>query len=166
MTTQPQLLDIALDSQDVVYTPDWVASDMVEYFKPSERILEPCKGDGAFMKYLPAADWCEIEEGRDFFKYTNAVDWCFGNPPYKIFSEWLDHSMEIAKNIVYLLPMNKPFNSIYMYKKIYKWGGIVAIRAYGHGSLFGLNLGFAIGAIHFKKDYKGTINPSIYEAGD
>jgi hypothetical protein len=32
---------MALDPQDVVYTPDWVARDMVEYFKPSGRILEP-----------------------------------------------------------------------------------------------------------------------------
>ena len=39
--TQPQLLQIALDPGDVVYTPDWVARDMVDYFKPSGRILDP-----------------------------------------------------------------------------------------------------------------------------
>ena len=38
---------------------------MVEFFKPSGRILEPCKGDGVFLKYLPSAEWCEIQEGRD-----------------------------------------------------------------------------------------------------
>lgn len=70
MTSQPQLLQIALDPGDVVYTPDWVARDMVEYFKPSGRILEPCAGDGAFLEYLPGAEWCEIEKGRDFFAWN------------------------------------------------------------------------------------------------
>ena len=32
MNTQPQLLNIALDPGDVVYTPDWVAADMVSYY--------------------------------------------------------------------------------------------------------------------------------------
>lgn len=33
---------------DVVYTPDWVAHDMVDHFAPCGRILEPCRGAGAF----------------------------------------------------------------------------------------------------------------------
>ena len=49
IAAQPQLLQIPLDPDDVVYTPDWVAKDMVEFFKPSGRILEPCKGDGVFL---------------------------------------------------------------------------------------------------------------------
>jgi adenine-specific DNA-methyltransferase len=53
--TQPQLLQIALDKKDVVYTPDWVARDMVDFFKPTGRILEPACGDGAILKYLPGA---------------------------------------------------------------------------------------------------------------
>ena len=30
---------------DRVYTPEWVARDMLEHFRPSGRILEPCRGD-------------------------------------------------------------------------------------------------------------------------
>ena len=56
MTTQPQLLQIPLDAGDVVYTPDWVAKDMVDYFNPKGKILEPCSGDGVFLKYLPNAE--------------------------------------------------------------------------------------------------------------
>lgn len=52
--SQLQLLNIALNEKDIVYAPDWVARDMVEFFRPS--ILEPCKGDGVFLKYLPAAE--------------------------------------------------------------------------------------------------------------
>ena len=29
---------------DVVFTPDWVAKDIVDYFKPTGIILDPCKG--------------------------------------------------------------------------------------------------------------------------
>jgi hypothetical protein len=94
---QPQLLQIPLDPGDVVYTPDWVARDMVDFFKPSGRILEPCKGDGVFLKYLPPhTEWCEIQEGRDFFKWSEPVDWIVGNPPYAGFGEFIKHSMTIA----------------------------------------------------------------------
>ena len=57
--------------KDVVYTPDNVARDMVQFFKPSGRILEPSKGEGVFLKYLPGADWYEITEGKDFFNYND-----------------------------------------------------------------------------------------------
>ena len=80
--SQMQLLHINLNPADRVYTNDWVVADMVDFFKPSGRILDPCKGDGVFLKYLPGADWCEIEKGKDFFAWSNPVDWVFGNPPY------------------------------------------------------------------------------------
>jgi hypothetical protein len=57
------------DPSDVVYTPDWCASDMIDWFKPSGRVLDPCKGAGAFFDKMPdGAEWCEIREGRDFFE--------------------------------------------------------------------------------------------------
>ena len=129
MTTQPQLLQIPLDPSDVVYTPDWVARDMVEFFKPSGRILEPCAGDGVFLKYLPPdTEWCEIQQGRDFFAWNEPVDWCFGNPPYRMFAKWTYHSMEIANDICYLLPADKPFRSWKMVKTMFGWGQIKHIR--------------------------------------
>ena len=97
---QPQLIHAPLDEKDVVFTPEWAARDMVDFFKPSGRILEPCKGDGVFLKFLPPeTEWCEITEGRDFYAWVDPVDWCFGNPPYKQFGKWMYHSMAIAKNI-------------------------------------------------------------------
>lgn len=79
MLQQAQLLQIALDPADVVYTPDWAAKDMVDFFRPSGRILEPCKGGGVFLKYLPPeTEWCEIAEGVDFFAWSKPVDWCCG----------------------------------------------------------------------------------------
>ena len=153
--SQMQLLQIPLDPQDVVYTPDWVASDMVSFFQPSGVILDPCKGDGVFLKYLPPAEWCEIEKGKDFYAWNTPVDWVFGNPPYSQFSKWLGHSMEFANNIVYLIPLTRLFNSGFFIKRIMKWGGIAHMRYYADGGELGWNIGFAIGAVHFQKGYSG-----------
>ena len=167
MTTQPQLFQIALDPGDVVYTPDWVARDMVEYFQPSGRILEPSCGDGVFMKYLPAhAEWCEIERGRDFFAWQEPVDWCFGNPPYSLFSEFLDHSMAVSSDICYLIPANKAFNSYSMIDRVMDWGGIKSIRVYGTGAKLKFPIGYAIAAVHYKRDYTGATMITMYKGAN
>lgn len=164
MSTQPQLLQIALDPGDVVYTPDWVARDMVDYFKPSGRILEPCSGDGVFLRYLPTtAEWCEIEKGRDFFAWNEPVDWVIGNPPYSVFSKWLGHSMEIAENICYLIPLTRLFNSGFFIKRLIEWGNIVTMRYYADGGELGFPIGFAIGAVWFQRDYKGNTQITVYQ---
>jgi hypothetical protein len=163
MNSQPQLLQIALDKKDVVYTPDWVARDMVEFFKPSGRILEPAAGDGAFLKYLPGADWCEIERGRDFYAVNEHYDWIFGNPPYNIYWQWFIHSLEIASNVVYLLPTGKPFISQRSMDAIREYGGIKCLRVYGGGHALNFPFGFSIAAFHFQKDYHGPMEISFYE---
>jgi hypothetical protein len=164
MTVQPQLLQIALDRKDVVYTPDWVARDMVEFFKPTGRILEPACGDGAFMKYLPGADWCEIEKGRDFYTWRERYDWIVGNPPYTDKLQWLRRSMELATNILYLFPCNTPFNSSAIMLDLKEWGMIVHMRYYGTGGEMGFPFGYPCGAIHFQKDYHGPMEISFFEA--
>lgn len=60
---------------DVVFTQDHIARDIVRYFKPTGRMLDPCCGNGAFLKYMPGADWCEITKGKDFFEWKDPVDW-------------------------------------------------------------------------------------------
>jgi len=152
MTTQPQLLPISLNGADVVYTPDWVAKDMVEWFKPSGRILEPSAGDGVFLRYLPEdALWCEIEKGRDFFAWHERVDWIIGNPPYSVVGQWLRHSIVLSDNFVYLIPIAKPFYGDGFLRLLWDWGNIKHIRLYGGGSTLNFPIGFAIGAIHFSK---------------
>ena len=39
--------DYDVKSKDIQYTPDSVAEYVVNYFRPSGHILDPCKGDGA-----------------------------------------------------------------------------------------------------------------------
>jgi hypothetical protein len=163
MYQQAQLLNIILDPKDVVYTPDWVASDMVQFFQPSGSILEPSKGDGVFLKYLPPeTDWCEIAEGRDFFKYTKSVDWIVGNPPFKQFDKFLLHSFSVAVNVVYLIPADKPFNALPRARMIAKNGGIVHMRYYVDGPQMEMpGIHRPMAAFHFQRGYSGAMGFSF-----
>ena len=164
MSSQPQLLQMALDKKDIVYTPDWVARDMIEFFKPTGRILEPSSGDGAFLKYLPGADWCEIEKGRDFYAVTSRYDWIVGNPPYKQFYEFMLHSFSVARDTVFLLPADKPFNVALTTEMIFKNGGIVHARFYGDGRSIGIpEIHRTAAAFHFQRSYTGPMYTSFYE---
>ena len=143
---------------DVVHTPVEVARDIVEHFAPSGRCLDPCKGDGAFFKHMPTGtDFCELADGKDFFNWTAPVDWIVSNPPYSIFSEWLDRSFNVAENIVYLIPIAKVFTSYERIKQIYAWGGVKEIYFIGTGRSIGFPFGFALGAVHFQRGYRGGI---------
>jgi len=153
---QLHLLDIAVVEKDVCQTPDEVARDVVRFFDPRGVCLDPCRGDGAFYRYLPAGtDWCEIGEGRDFFAYDRRVDWIVSNPPYSVFSQWLRHSFTVADDIVYLIPVNKAFNSYRLMREIYEWGGIRCIYVVDSGGRLGFEVGFAVGAVHFRRGYRG-----------
>ena len=137
---------------------------MVSFFNPSGKILEPCKGEGVFLNCLPSGvDFCEIQEGSDFYNYNTSVDWIISNPPYSGFFKWLYHSLEIAQNIVYLLPANKPFISNRLVMLLKSWGEIKHIRFYGVGTKIGFPFGFAIAAFHFQKGNKSGCSFSYWE---
>ena len=160
---QPQLLQIPLDDKDVVYTPDWVARDMVEFFQPSGRILDPCKGNGVFLNYLPGAEWCEIQDGKDFFAWNEPVDWLIGNPPYRQLSRWLKHSMSIANHIVYLLPLKAVFISGFRIREYAKWGKVIHERYYADGGALDWPIHDAIGGVYIQRGYEGPMYSSIYQ---
>jgi hypothetical protein len=148
------LFPVTANEKDIVFTPEWVAKDMISFFKPSGRILDPCKGNGIFIEHLPGAEWCEIREGIDFFKWNEKVDWIISNPPYSGFFDWIYHSMNLADNFVYLLPANKPYISNRLLMKLKDWGEIKHLRLYGTGTKLGFPVGFEIGAFHFQKGNK------------
>lgn len=86
-------------NNDKCMTPPHVAQQLIDLL-PIElhaRILDPFKGNGAFYDWLPTKEWCEIDEGRDFFDYNKPVDWIVSNPPYSIFDAVLDHSFDIPE---------------------------------------------------------------------
>jgi hypothetical protein len=141
---------------DIVYTLDWVSKSIINGLNIYGKCLDPCKGDGAFLKFLPAdSDYCELREGKDFLKYDKKVDWIIGNPPYSIFEEFLKHSFNISDNVSFLVPTNKVFQRQIIMEMINNYGGIKQIIIYGSGSLIGFPFGFSVGNFHFKKGYKG-----------
>lgn len=156
MEIQKEIWDKIALTADVVYTPDFVSKHIIEFLQPSGLCLDPCKGDGAFYKYLPVgSEYCEIEEGTDFLYYNKQVDWVIGNPPYSVFEDFLKKGFEISKNVSYLVPTNKIFQRQLIMEMITKYGGIKSIIIYGSGQLINFPFGFSTGNFHFKKDYKG-----------
>ena len=150
-------------SEDIVMTPDGVAAAVVRHFQPSGVVLDPCRGDGAFWKCMVGASWCEIREGRDFFAWRDPVDWCVSNPPYSIFSAFHRHAQQVAANIVWLIPINKAWNSERMIRETLEWGGIVETLLVGGGAALGFPVGFAIGAVHYQRGYRGAMRTTVME---
>jgi hypothetical protein len=141
---------------DIVYTPSWVVADMVAHFQPQGRVLDPCRGKGAFTDQLPAdTAWCEISDGRDFFEWTEPVDWVIGNPPYSQTRPWFKHSYKIAEHLVYLVPLRNVFSGYGFIREIHEFGGIREIRTYGTGGKLGFPMGNAVGAFHIQRDFAG-----------
>ena len=150
------LFEMPAKPSDVVYTPDYIAKDIIDWLNPSGICLDPCYGDGAFYKHLPSGSlFCELSIGKDFFEFNEPVDWIIGNPPYSIFEEWLRHSFELAPDICYLLPTNKVFQRQVIMSLINRFGGIKGMKIYGSGTLIGFPFGFSVGAFHFSKNHRG-----------
>lgn len=149
---------------DKVYTPENIAKLIINKFNLSGKVLDPFKGQGAFYNNYPETvnkDWCEIDEGKDFFEYKEHVDWIVSNPPYSIYDEVMNHSFEIADNIVYLVPLNKIVSSLGRVKKIQEFGGVPYIYIIG-ASRCGFPFGFPCCAIYVKRGYTGETKIEIY----
>lgn len=150
---------------DIVYTPGWVAKDMVEHFAPSGTVLDPCRGLGVFGEHLePDHRWCEITEGVDFFAWTDHVDWVISNPPYSMTREWFRHSYEVADHLCYLVPLRNVFSGYGFVREIYEFGGIREMRVYGTGGRLGFPMGNAVGALHVERAYRGDCTFSFFDA--
>jgi hypothetical protein len=149
---------------DAVFTPAWCAADMVRHFRPQGRVLEPCAGDGVFLRYLPQeTEWCEIEKGRDFFARTEPTDWIITNPPYSKTRPFLRHALTLAEEIVFLVPARNIFSGYGCVRECAGWGRMREIRWYGTGGRLGFPMGNAVAAIRWSKGYSGPIYQSFYE---
>ena len=146
---------------DVVLTPQNIAKWIIDYFKPTGFLLDPCKGDGAFYNNLPdPKDWCEIRKGKDFFKYSKKVDWIITNPPFTNVELFMEHSFNLAKNVVFILPAHKPFASWKRMKLIKEYGGIKElILIKGQDCNFPFR--YPYGIFHFVKRYDDNIKIKV-----
>ena len=158
---------------DRVYTPRWVVWDMLQHFRPSGRILEPFRGAGAFTNRTAGWDWCEIDEGRDFFDWHDQVDWIMSNPPYSKLRPVWRHAATVSANIVFLIPFRNWVSGYGFIREALAYGNPVEIRLYGTGSNVGFPMGNAIVAVHWRRGYRGatvwsdgTPSKSVYTSDD
>lgn len=147
---------------DYVQTPQWCAVDMIKFFNPTGKILDPCRGENKVFWKILKCDWNEITEDSDFFDNHNHYNWIIGNPPYSIFNVWIRHSYKLADNIVYLLPTFKVFNALSLMRLYRDVGGIKHIRVYDVGKQIEWSRSRPIVACLFQKKYIGSTDWSYY----
>lgn len=141
---------------DVHFTDVEVAKLVVTHFKPAGRILEPCRGAGAFLAALPeGTDWCEISEGVDFFQHTGVYDWIVTNPPFEHMTDWLRHAFDLSQNVLFVIPLSKLYSSVPRMQLVKKYGGVRETLYLGSGRSIGFDIGFPFGAVWFQRDYRG-----------
>ncbi len=95
----------------IVMTKPSMAKHLISLvsFMDNDRVLEPCKGDGAFYDNLPNninKDWCEINEGKDYLDFNGRVDITLSNPPFvprKLFWSFMQKAMETTEREIYWL---------------------------------------------------------------
>lgn len=151
---------------DCVYTPEWLAKQICEMYEIKGSVLEPCKGKGAFLKYLPKnSDWCEIAEGKDFYEYNKKVDWIVTNPPYSHFELFLEHCFKLADNIVLLVPCSKFFTSIGKLRQVFEYGNFVELHTLPSGKA-GFPFGFPSGVFYIKRGYTGQTKISMLQLNE
>ena len=93
---------------DVFYTPVEIAVEMMEMaeLKPGDHVLEPCYGGGVIYNLIPDycdKEWCEIEKGRDFFDYTGTPTHIITNPPFSLFTRFIEKMIELQPQTITLL---------------------------------------------------------------
>ena len=142
---------------------------IVEHFNPKGLVLEPCKGSGNFVKALRINGnnviWCEIEEGKDFFDFNEKVDWIITNPPYSKMRKFIQKSMEVSDNIVFLTTINHLWLKARLRDIKEANFGIKEILLFNTPKNFPQS-GFQIGCFYLQKGWNGDIKFSDSSNGD
>jgi len=147
---------------DIVMTPVYLAKNIIEHYKPTGFILDPCRGEGAFYDNYDTdnKDWCEIDEGKDFLEYNKKVDWIITNPPWSKMRIFLEHGMRIADNIVYLTTINHYTTKRRIRDMKENGFGIKEFYCVNTPKKPWQGSGFQLGAVHTKRDWSGPITMS------
>lgn len=142
---------------DRVWTPDALALRIVSHFQPTGTILEPCKGQGSFMRAMPDCEWCEIDEGRDFLAIEGQWDWIVTNPPWSKFRQFLAKAMQCAGDVVFLVTMNHFFTKARMRDVAEAGFGFVEALLVPTPPKPWPQSGFQVAAVHLRKGYHGPM---------
>lgn len=152
-------------STDEVMTPEPLAEALVKHFNPTGIVLEPCKGENAFIKALEKQGgvseikWCEISEGIDFFDFNEKVDWIITNPPWSKMRKFLQHAYELADDVAFLMTINHCWTKARRRDREEAGFGIKEICITKVPPNFP-QTGFELGMVHFQRGYNGDIKLS------
>lgn len=116
------------NNNDFYATPAWVTERLLKYVQlPGGKWLEPSAGDGAIVRvaYIhaptvsihaneidPQHQQSLLNSGAslitigDFFSMNNqngAYNVCIGNPPFSMAQEFVEHSLTMSNEVVFLL---------------------------------------------------------------
>jgi hypothetical protein len=168
-------------SNDIVMTPPGVCAAVVDHFAPQGRVMDPCAGNGnflrAFVDYgIPVNDvlWCEVNTTfisklwgppRDFFSYTEKVDWIITNPPWSQIRKFLDHAMIVADNVVFLLTVNHIWTKL-RFKNIHNAGFAIKEICVMDSPKELNKSGFTVGCVHVSRspvDVRGNVSLGTIE---
>lgn len=144
--------------QDRVFTPFDLSKSVIDHFPLSGKVLDPCRGGGAFYAQLPdhvKRYWCEIEDGRDFFDWHAPVDWVITNPPWSKFRDFLKHGMNIADNVVYLAAFSH-FGTKARMNDIAANGFAIKAVLFVPTPAEWPHSGFQMAAVHIQRNWHGT----------
>ncbi len=149
---------------DDVYTPPALAQRILDHYKVSGRVIDPCRGKGAFWR--EGWDWCEIKEGRDFLDWSGnwwppAVarhyDWCVTNPPWSKLRPFLQRAMQVSDNVVFLCLVNAFWMKARLRDMAQAGFAIREIALVETPPKPWPQTGFALGAVHVQRGYVGDI---------
>jgi hypothetical protein len=151
---------------DNIQTPDDLALAVVRHFEPRGNILEPCSGDGAFLRAfrtyeaeqaettLKLIHSFEITEGTDFLKRNppelGKYDWIITNEPWSLYRPFLEQSFRFARNVVFLDKLNAFFSTKARFNLVESagyWMQEVALVAQPPPPW--AQMGFQLAAVHF-----------------
>lgn len=179
-------------SDDVVQTPPALARRLVAHFRPRGRILEPCAGEGNFLKALRAhvrsselrrlssalgrpssirtalpsgVSWCEVKRGTDFFAWTQRVDWIVTNPPWSQIRKFLQHALSLADHVVFLLTINHLWTRARLRDVKAAGFGVREIVLLDTPKSFPQS-GFQLGAVYLRRRWNGPITLTDWTNGE
>lgn len=144
-------------SNDDIQTPPELAERLVRHFKPHGRILEPCAGDGNFLRFLPEAEWCEIKRGRDFLQSAMTVDWIITNPPWSRIREFLVHGFALANDVAFLMTVNHAWTKARLREMRQQGFGLRQIVLVATPASFPPT-GFQLGMVHYQRSWRGPMD--------
>jgi hypothetical protein len=144
-------------SNDEVQTPLPLAQMLVGHFRPRGRVLEPCRGEGNILRFLPeTTQWCEINEGRDFLDFKEKTDWIITNPPWSRIREFLLHGMSLADHIVFLMTVNHAWTKARVRDVREQGFGFKELCLVDMPASFPQS-GFQLGAVYYQRGWTGPI---------